>query len=119
MISLTPEVLSACYEFLRTTQPYKGWNLPHSDDIEFHVTRDPAMAGHYARTPRLSDHEIGISEKCVGHNTTLVQMMGHEMVHLHQNIKKTCTSGVEHNSEFNKLLKRASEHHGWDWKFLA
>jgi len=32
-LPLTPATLTAAYEFLRTTPPFKGWKLPHADEV--------------------------------------------------------------------------------------
>ena len=117
MLQITPDILAGAYDFLRETQPYKAWKLPHSDDIEFHVTNDKSLIGHYARTPRKMDHEIGISGFSIAHTNTLIFYMGHEMIHLYQAIKKTDV-GAMHNAEFKRLAKQVCAIHGWDWKLF-
>lgn len=118
MLHITPDILASAYDFLRCTQPYKGWKLPHSDDIEFHVTKDRELVGHYARTPRKMDHEIGISAESVSQTNTLIFYMGHEMIHLYQAIQKTDTGKAMHNAEFKRLARQACAVHGWDSKLF-
>ena len=38
-MKLTPGILEAAYEFLRTTPPFKGWKLPSGVDITFRVIK--------------------------------------------------------------------------------
>ena len=38
-LRLTPEILEGAYEFLRATPPFRGWRLPHADEVEFVVSR--------------------------------------------------------------------------------
>jgi len=42
-LHLTPDMLAGVYEFLRTTEPFKAWKLPHADELGFAVVRDPNM----------------------------------------------------------------------------
>ncbi len=44
-LPLTPEMLRACYEFLRSTPPFRRWSLPPGDEIGFHVTRNRTRIG--------------------------------------------------------------------------
>jgi hypothetical protein len=118
VLNITPDILAGAYDFLRCTQPFKAWKLPHSDDIEFHVTKDKSLVGHYARSPRKMDHEIGISAASVSQTNTLIFYMGHEMIHLYQAIKKTDVGRTMHNAEFIRLANQVCSIHGWDAKLF-
>ena len=60
-LPLTPAVLAAAYEYLRATSPFKGWRLPHCDEVEFSVTRHrDRMADHTTYCYTL-DHVIRAS----------------------------------------------------------
>lgn len=115
-LPLTPEVLAAAYDYLASTAPFSSWNLPDSDDIKFRVTRahDCYAAYHYD-----GGHTIDVSAAAVGHTATLMQVLGHELVHLHLRL-----TGMEsrsdnpnvHNAAFRKLAAKVCATHGFDVK---
>lgn len=116
---LTPAILEAAYEFLRVCPPFKAWRLPPADDVEFHVIARPDREGEYTRYCGTDDHIIGISGKRIGHTSSLIIAMAHEMIHLKQARAKTETKGAEHNAEFGVLSKRVCRIHGWDEKVFC
>lgn len=114
---LTPDMLEFTYELLRRTPPFKGWNLPEADEVEFVVSRHKKDQGyHRGRRRDRHSHEIGISEECIGHLVTLLQAMGHEMIHQYQQRRQTETPNTAHNAEFHRLAARVCRIHGWDPK---
>lgn len=116
---LTPETLAAGYDFLRSTRPFKGWRLPHSDDIEFRVTREGGEMGHYNRYAGTDHHWIAMSEKNLAHTNSLLMFLGHEMIHLKQAIAKTETKNTQHNAEFHRLARNVCRAHGFDPKMFV
>jgi hypothetical protein len=114
-LRLTPEIIEGAYEFLRTTPPFRGWNLPHADEVTFVVSRHKLHVGYHRGSRRkIHSHEIGISQACVGHTNTLLRTMAHEMIHQHQQRQRTDTPNTEHNAEFTRLARIVCRHHGWD-----
>ena len=114
-LRLTPDVLEACYEFWRTLPPFKVWNLPHADEVEFVVSRHPTHSGyHRGRRRDIHSHEIGISEVCVGHIDTLNRAVAHEMIHQYQQRAGTETANTEHNAEFKRIARHVCRVHGFD-----
>lgn len=115
MLQLTPEMLEAVYELLRTTPPFRGWKLPHSDEIEFRVTHDLDLRGwcQCTRPPR-----IGISNRVNGHVETLIRSMAHEMVHLYEGLNLIARDDVEHSTKWKSLAKQVCRHHGFDEKLF-
>lgn len=107
---MTPDVLRACYNFLSETLPFRNWNLPDGDDVEFVVVRDPSLFGWYS--PINGRHRIGISETTVGHTDTLIRTMAHEMVHVHEHCSGPCRDG--HSRAFRKWAALVCKHHGFD-----
>lgn len=114
-LPLTPDMLAACYDFLCTTPPFNKWNLPDSEDVVFRVGRDPKLLGWY----KLDDgrHVIGISETTIGHTFSLVMVMAHEMLHLHQKDTRIETR-AQHNAAFRKLARVVCRFHGFDPKLF-
>lgn len=115
-LPLTPEVLAAAYDYLATCEPFSRWNLPDSDDIKFRVTRakDAYAAYHWDGT-----HTIDVSSAAVGHTGTLMQVLGHELVHLHLRLtgmESRSESHNVHNAAFRKLAVQVCKTHGWDLK---
>ena len=109
-LPITPESIAALYDALRQFQPFKGWNLPESDEVEFHVTQERSVYGTYHFGEA---HAITVSEAVVGHWSTLTETMAHEMIHLHQSIRGT-QSKAEHNHEFKRLAIRVCKAFGFD-----
>jgi hypothetical protein len=112
-LRLTPEMLAAAYDFLRASPPFRGWRLPHPDEIEFHVAATRDRRGHYCRGEGTL-HRIAISAATVGHTETLMRTMAHEIIHLYQRERRTETPNAEHNSEFLRLARFVCLHHGFD-----
>lgn len=116
-LSLTPETLSAAYDYLCTTLPFSRWNLPDSDDITFKVIRSRKVFAQYIWDN--GKHTIEVSSGTVGHTLTLLESMGHEMVHLHLRLtgmeSKSNNPNV-HNLPFRKLAAQVCRVHGFDLK---
>jgi hypothetical protein len=113
-LKLTPEVLAAAYEFLCTTDPFKNWGLPDGDEIVFKVAKSKDLHGWH--TVKRGKHHIAISAAGVGHTTSLIQTMAHEMIHLYETIAKLTPSNVQHGAAFKKLAARVCRIHGFDPK---
>lgn len=116
-LPLTPEMIEAAYEFLKTTPPFSRWKLPEGDDIEFNVG---AATDEFANYKWERDHHrITISIKAVGHTETLIKYLAHEIIHLHleatgQESKKGGPNC--HNAAFRKFAAQVCKHHGFDPK---
>lgn len=115
-LRLTPRMLEAAYEYLRTTPPFRGWKLPHADDIEFKVTRQMYPQAFYEKYCYTDHHIIAMSDVRIGHTVNVMDVMAHEMIHLRQEITKTTTANTEHNAEFDRLSRVVCRHHGFDPK---
>lgn len=109
---LTPKMLEAAYEFLRTTAPFRSWKLPHGDHVEFHVWRHKKLEGLYIRWCD-GRAAIKVSFTNVEHPSHALKVVAHEMIHLHQDIRGT-DSRKEHNAEFKRLAKRVCRLHLWN-----
>lgn len=115
-LPLTPEMLIGAYEFLRTTPPYRGWKLPTGDEVKFAVTKHKTfMATHQGD---VNGCAIEMSAALVGHTATLVQTMGHEMIHLYQYLTKRETGNTIHNADFRRKAESACRYHGWDLRIF-
>lgn len=112
-LPLTSSILEAAYELIRATPPFDGWNLPDGDEIVFKVTRSNRHMGEYYF--RNGKHHIAASSNIVGHTHTLIALIAHEAVHLHQKLACMETKG-QHNAAFKKLAARVCKIHGFDPK---
>lgn len=110
-LALTPQILVAAYEFLRATPPFRGWKLPHADQVEFHVVRRPGLFGEYAT--EAGKHRIAVSCAMVGTTDTLLRTMAHEMTHLYQ---ARCGRDPAHGRDFARHARCIARHHGFDPK---
>ena len=111
-LRLTPDVLAAAYDFLRHTPPFKGWRLPESDEIAFHVVRDPTIHADFG-VDNDGGPLIRVSATCNGHTITLLQSMAHEIVHLRQHL---IGAKDAHGASFKRMAKAVCAAHGFDIK---
>jgi hypothetical protein len=109
---LTAPILQAAYDFLRTTLPFRRWNLPPGEDVDFKVSKDHSAIGTYQIR---DDHTITISGARVCHTATLIVTMAHEMVHLAQ-VEDGSATRTMHNAAFRRMAKLVCKHHGFDPK---
>jgi hypothetical protein len=115
-LPLTREMLEQAYEYLCVTPPFRGWNLPHGEDIKFRVIRSKDFCGYHEVAK--GTHIIAISTRCIGRTDSLMVTMAHEMIHTHQWITSMETTGVVHNTAFKKLAARVCAIHGFDPKLF-
>jgi hypothetical protein len=112
-LRLTPDMLAAGYDFLRTSEPFRLWRLPESDELGFHVVRDAAMAADFGVRDGIP--LIRVSEINNGHTVTLLSTLAHEMIHLHQHL----TGDREHHGlRFRRMAARVCAVHGFDPKIF-
>jgi hypothetical protein len=111
-IPLTRDTLRAAYDFLNETPPFNKWNLPHGEDIEFRVVRD---RNRYAWHSLVAEkHVIAVSSLNVGHTISLIRVMAHEMVHVHE--RRSSCNATGHSPAFMRWGAQVSAYHGFDPK---
>jgi len=113
-LPLTPEILRAAYDFLRTTPPFRSWRLPPGSEVEFHVLRTKQFEGDHAKYVRRDKHVVRVSAGKIGHSNSLLAVMGHEMIHMTQEIDKTYTPNTIHNKAFHRAAAIVCRYHGFD-----
>lgn len=115
-LPLTPETLAAAYDYLCSTPPFNKWSLPDSDEVKFTVNKSRVDFAQYRWDGK--QHTITVSESSVGHTATLMEKMGHELVHLHLEDSEMESRGTQdtHGIWFRKLAAQACKAHGWDLK---
>lgn len=113
-LHLTPAMLVASYELLRVTPPFRGWKLPHSDDVEFCIISTVGVRGTFHLTKKTKKKVISISRGCVSRLPTLISTMAHEMVHLHEDTAHRARGDVMHGARFKRLAARVCYFHGWE-----
>lgn len=117
-LPLTPETLEAAYEFLKTTPPFNRWNLPDGEDVRFTVgkfRRDEFGRYQWDGTR----HTINMSANAIGHTSTLLRKLAHEVIHLYLEEMGWESRKVDedtHNTAFRKFAAVVCRHHGWDPK---
>ena len=108
---MTPAFLAAAYDMLRLTDPFKAWKLPPSSEVRFRVVRDKKMFADFGMENGVP--VIRISAAKNGHLATILATLGHEMVHLRQEL----TGDREiHGPRFQKMAARICAIHGFDNK---
>ena len=120
-MDLTPEVLAAAYEYLRATPPFKAWKLPHADEVEFSVTKHrDHEGGHTTYCNKPNEHIIYVSSYYIKSTPDLMECLGHEMIHMRQDLTKTGGKvRAKHNAEFNKLNARFCKLHGLETEVFS
>lgn len=112
-LHLTREILAGVYDALRVCQPFRGWKMPPASEIKFEVSRSTTEEGHYTRYVRTDRHFISVSGALIGRYQALVEVMAHEMIHLHQAVVRKETS-AQHNADFRRKAKRVCAVLGFD-----
>lgn len=115
-LPLTPEILAAAYDYLRTTPPYSRWNLPDSEDVKFRVGKFRDTFANYQWDGK--QHTVTMSVAAIGHTRTLFETMAHEMIHMHleeQGLESRGTKAT-HNVAFRKFAAQVCKFHGFDVK---
>lgn len=112
-LRLSPEMLAAAYEFIRTSQPFKGWKLPEADAVQFTVNAHKYWFGSHQGGPTC---HITISEATVGHTATLIRVMAHEAIHLYQYQAGLESRSTHHNADFRRRAGLVCREHGFDEK---
>lgn len=116
-LNLTPEMIEAAYELLRTTPPFKRWKLPEADDVGFQIIRTEHTRGTFHVTHG-GRPTIAISHKCIGSLHSLVATVAHEMVHMYEDTVHSARSDVMHGARFKRLAAQVCRHHGFDEKLF-
>ena len=113
---LTPDILAGAYAYLRETPPFRQWQLPPPEELEFHVWTSRNYYGGHERLRRSKVHRISVSCGLASHSMTVLRVTAHEMIHLHQKRRGTETPNAEHNAEFHRFAARVCREHGFDPK---
>ena len=77
-LRLTPDMLAAGYDFLRTTAPLYRWRLPHFDELGFHVVRRASLSADLGVEHGMPF--IRASKAHNGHAMRLLATLAHEMI---------------------------------------
>ena len=114
-LPLSPPILRAAYEYLRTTPPFNRWSLPEGGEVEFLVIKTRDRYADHCLYTETGKHVIRVSSGVIGYSASLIAAMAHEMVHAKQAVAKTETR-AQHNAEFHRLAKLVCKYHGFDPK---
>lgn len=116
-LPLTSEMLAGAYEYLKATPPFNKWSLPETEEIGFKVSKRSSEFGRYQLVG--GKHTISISSVSVGHTSTLMSVMAHEIIHLHleeSDMESRSASLNTHNAAFRVLSAQVCKSHGFDPK---
>lgn len=116
-LPLTSDTLAAAYDFLRATPPFNRWNMPAGENVVFKVIRSASLRGRYYFVPARRRHCIEVSSASIGHTHSLVEVMAHEMIHLHEEQVGAVTR-AQHNAAYRKWAARVCAIHGFDPKLF-
>jgi len=116
-LRLTPEMLRAAYEYVRTTEPFCEWNLPDADDVKFKVIKSRRVYGDCTRIGD-GEYRIRVSAALIGTTHTLMTTMAHEMIHVHEEHSGMARANVMHGKAFRKLAEEVCKIHELDLKLF-
>jgi len=105
-------MLRAAYDFLRASSPFCEWHLPPSSAISFDLENADHRLGYYNKVN--GKHVIGIKARLIGKTSELIEVLAHEMVHLHRRIEYGNGSDP-HDATFRKLARQVCNAHGFDF----
>jgi hypothetical protein len=83
MLTLTPELCAAVYDALVLTAPFNKWNLPHSEDVRFHIIKTNRWHADHWKERYKSKHHIRMSSAQISTWHRLLVCMAHEMLHVY------------------------------------
>lgn len=110
----TPELCEHTYELLRMTLPFRRWNLPHADSLEFRVTHCKDRHGHFNSKDGVGWPDITISSYHTKTLAKLTETMAHEMCHIREwQVLRRHWRGT-HGAGFKKLAALVCRRHGFD-----
>lgn len=98
-MNITPNHVAAVYEMLRQFRPFDRWKLPEADEVGFHVK---AIRDHGVYLYD-NGHNITVSSLLVDSPSSLLDVTGHEMIHLRQQLRGL---PLNHNAEFRRLANQ-------------
>ena len=113
-LHITPEMLEAAYELLRTTPPFRGWKLPHADDVQFHVASytDGFADARYDMTKK--QYVIRVSRRTCKQLGTIIVAVAHEMCHIAEAQRAGKGGRAEHGKAFQRLADSVCRYHHVD-----
>lgn len=115
-LPLNREMVEAAYEYIRTTPPFRNWNLPEPEDIRFRVVKDRTRRGFYRRD-RDNVPTIYVSSASIGYSHNLIETVSHETIHLHED-RLGILGPAEHSLAFQRFAKQVCAFHGFDPKLF-
>lgn len=106
---INKDMLGPAYDYLRATKPFSGWKLPPADEVVFKIVPHKGHCAHYIMRGD-GRHEIGLSAHWHPRHVMLLSTMGHEMVHMRQEIAGLRTRAM-HNADFWRCADRICKAH--------
>lgn len=115
-LHVTPALIEAAYELLRITPPFRGWKLPHADDVQFVVLpKNSTFVGAYhGDDEKPSWHRISIAAKVTTYD--LLSTVAHEMVHMKLGVDyyDKRRQPADHGKTFNRMADQVCRWHQFD-----
>lgn len=108
-LHMTPDMLETTYELLRLTPPFRGWKLPDADGVRFSILKTQDMQGDYSFDDGTHHIRISYSRHKTLHALTMT--LGHEMVHMRDQI---IGAKADHGKSFHRMADQVCRHHGFD-----
>lgn len=115
---MTPATLAAAYDLMKTTLPFRCWKLPKSADVTFRVNQSTVEYGACYLTVAKKIPVIRVSARSVKTIPQLLEVMAHEMIHLHEDTQHKARSDVSHSALFRRYAKQVCRHHHFDMEFF-
>lgn len=108
---VTPEIMEAVYRTLVLTPPFRGWKLPHADDVVFCVMRKHDTYGDHGFEK--GRHVLRVSQRTHSTLSRLTETIAHEMVHMREH-QLGVRKDIKHGQVFQRLADQVCRHHRFD-----
>lgn len=112
-LHITPDMVEAAYELLRTTLPFRRWKLPHPDQLTFRVTMHRDRHAHFRAWVAKGEtvREIVVSQHCATDLHKLLQDIAHEVIHLRQHMMGWSDN---HGATYKRMAALVCRRHQFD-----
>jgi len=111
-IKISPAILEATYELLRSTWPKDLRRLPHAEDISFSVIADKGNRGEFYVDANGTPWIVA-SQPCHHTLDELLRTVAHEMCHLYEYLYGE-RKDIHHGAWFNRVANRICRVHQFD-----
>jgi hypothetical protein len=106
MIPVTADSIRSVYVLLQAFPPFCRWSLPPPEDLTFYVVDFKSEHAEYDPNKKT----IRVSTENVSTFLSLLQAVGHEMIHVRQDVSGRYPVKNVHNADFKRYARQVCKH---------